>query len=44
MIQDRDQFKLDRLEVIKTKDISLLRSWAAKYGVRLPADDLEAMV
>lgn len=43
MIIDLTQFKLDRLEVIKSRDILLLRSWAAKYGVKLPADDLEAM-
>ena len=42
-IADLELFKKERLEAILTDDILLLRAWAAKYGVKLPKDDLEAM-
>lgn len=43
MIADLERFKKDRLEAISTDNILLLRAWAAKYGVKLPADDSEAL-
>lgn len=42
-IADQELFKKERLEAISTDSISLLRAWAAKYGVKLPDDDAEAL-
>lgn len=43
MIADLERFKLERTLALKAGDVARLREFAAKYGIKLPVDDAEAL-
>ena len=42
-IADDVAFKQDRKDALASKDVAIIRLWAAKYGVKLPMDDDEIL-